>query len=98
MDLPITIIQRENYILFQFKEKNETCDSQKRMMEKTMHRQKWEKGWLDEILNQADQAVQSWPEWMREPELRYPLNRHSISQNESLQITETRNSIVGRIR
>jgi hypothetical protein len=41
------------------------------------YKQNWEKGWLDEVLNQADQVVQSWPDWMREPELRYPLNRRN---------------------
>jgi hypothetical protein len=40
-----------------------------------MNEQKWEKGWLDEILNQADQAVQDWPDWMRQPELRYPFHQ-----------------------
>ena len=32
---------------------------------------KWEKGWLKEILKQADLAVQKWPEWMKEPQYRY---------------------------
>ena len=32
----------------------------------------WGEGWLDEILDQADEAVKEWPEWMQAPEMRYP--------------------------
>jgi hypothetical protein len=37
-----------------------------------MYKNNWEKGWLDEILNQAEQEVQSWPSWMQRPEYRHP--------------------------
>lgn len=38
----------------------------------------WKKGWLDKILDQAEKEVKSWPEWMQQPEVRYPMDRHRI--------------------
>jgi len=32
----------------------------------------WENGWLEDVLNRADQAVKKWPKWMQEPEMRRP--------------------------
>jgi len=49
-----------------------------------MCKHNWEKGWLDEILDQADRAVQDWPEWMRDLRLRYPMNRGSSSQSKEV--------------
>ena len=40
----------------------------------------WKKGWLDEILEQAEKEVESWPEWMKQPEMRYPMDRHRIKE------------------
>ena len=31
----------------------------------------WPEGWFDEVLEQADKAVESWPDWMQRPEMRY---------------------------
>jgi hypothetical protein len=53
--------------------------------------QNWEEGWLDEVLSQADQVVQSWPSCMREPEMRYPLNRHRETQGAAPKITREGN-------
>ena len=38
----------------------------------------WKRGWLNEVLDAAEKEVQSWPEWMRQPEFRYPLDRHKL--------------------
>jgi hypothetical protein len=45
-----------------------------------MCKNNWEKGWLDEILNQAEQEVQSWPNWMQRPEYRHPAPSKSKPQ------------------
>ena len=42
----------------------------------------WKKGWLEKILDQAEKEVKSWPEWMQQPEMRYPVNRHKIKDKE----------------
>ena len=41
----------------------------------------WENGWLDEILNQAEQEVKSWPNWMQRPEYRYPFQHREVLLN-----------------
>jgi hypothetical protein len=41
----------------------------------------WENGWMDEILNQAEREVQSWPRWMQRPEYRYPFQHREVSLN-----------------
>lgn len=33
--------------------------------------EKWPKGWLDRVLNQASEAVDQWPEWMKGMEYRH---------------------------
>jgi hypothetical protein len=43
----------------------------------------WEPGWFEKILEQAEKEVQSWPEWMQKPEMRYPMNRHRIKDDQS---------------
>lgn len=58
-----------------------------------MARNNWGKGWLDEILNQAEKTVQSWPQWMQQPELRYPLNCHSRKKAEILEHLGTKKSL-----
>ena len=62
-----------------------------------MCRNNWEKGWLDEILNQAEQEVQSWPNWMQRPEYRHPAPSKSKLQKRRQKMTQCEEKLIRQV-
>ena len=71
-------------------------DGQRRIIT-LMCRNNWEKGWLDEILNQAEQEVQSWPNWMQRPEYRHPAPSKSKLQKRRQKMTQCEEKLIRQV-
>ena len=62
-----------------------------------MCKNNWKKGWLDEILNQAEQEVQSWPSWMQRPEYRHPAPSKSKLQKKETKMTQCEEQLIRQV-